>query len=479
MSTPYSEILSKSVPTYLLSETNWFSWTAFFTPYLRAKGLLETIEGKETTVDGAKVIVNEKYEKLKLEAKDESNDATKKKALNDYEREASSVTLLLRGSAVPNIASEAEDCEWPWQIWSIYEKICKPEQNSHWQKLTESEIESQSLKAGEPVASLIRRIKSLAKIYETVHKQPLSDERKCRILYSAIEKSKVREWMMWKMINENNQNTFEVVQKKAKDFELEKWGTIQDGMIQRTAPTSSSSSSSSSNIRGGITLVAAAPPQRPPPTSHREKICFKCNEKGHINRFCPLLKAERTEVANTATSNPKRICNYCKKIGHTEEVCRKKKRDIKKNGKEEKEYDDPFAALLGLVFATENPFAALAKSSTNQSTINWFLDSAASRHVVTDRRVLQTIRRLKEPIAVTIADGKKIIAEYEGDTVIRTDYRLIKLNNVLLYESDLFSVGLISIGTLDRKGVEVSIGGGVLTARFNGSIILCGELKKE
>jgi hypothetical protein len=99
--------------------------------------------------------------------------------------------------------------------------------------------------------------------------------------------------------------------------------------------------------------------------------------------------------------------------------------------------------------------------------------------VVTNKNAMVNIRRLVEPVSVTVAHGKKIRSEYEGEAFICTDYGVRRLENVWLHECDTVNLGLISVGILDQKGVQLTIGGGVAIARRGIDTILRGELVKN
>ncbi|KAE9262948.1 hypothetical protein PR003_g33340 [Phytophthora rubi] len=107
-------------------------------------------------------------------------------------------------------------------------------------------------------------------------------------------------------------------------------------------------------------------------------------------------------------------CFYCKKTGYKETECRKKKAD-EERGK----------------IARETPDYAFTATSAMGKT-KWHIDFGASSHMTSIRDKFVSMKELKTPVRITIADGRKI------ETVVlgTVDLKLMDGTSVTL--SDVF-----------------------------------------
>ncbi|POM58759.1 Hypothetical protein PHPALM_36556 [Phytophthora palmivora] len=90
-------------------------------------------------------------------------------------------------------------------------------------------------------------------------------------------------------------------------------------------------------------------------------------------------------------------CFYCKKQGHKEFVCCKKMSDEERGQvAQEQRLDFSFAA------------------TSVMSNSEWLVDSGASSHITSVRDKIVSMKDLKTPVRITIADGTKIDAVAKG-----------------------------------------------------------------
>ncbi|KAG2793184.1 hypothetical protein PC111_g23139 [Phytophthora cactorum] len=104
---------------------------------------------------------------------------------------------------------------------------------------------------------------------------------------------------------------------------------------------------------------------------------------------------ERKDFGNKRRFNGKYF--YCKKLGHKEFECRKKKAD---EGRGQ------------VTQAQSSDFAFTTASSMAKS--EWLVDSGASSHMTSARDKFVSMRDLRTPVRITIADGTKIDAVATG-----------------------------------------------------------------
>ncbi|GMF22862.1 unnamed protein product [Phytophthora lilii] len=92
---------------------------------------------------------------------------------------------------------------------------------------------------------------------------------------------------------------------------------------------------------------------------------------------------------------------YCKKTGHKESECRKNKAD---EGR-------------GQVAQEASDFAFTATSAMDK--MEWLVDSGASSHMTSVRDKFMSMKELKTPVRITIADGTKIDAVAKGTVALK------------------------------------------------------------
>jgi len=338
---------------------------------------------------------------------------------------------------------------------------------------------------------LISRAKALFRLYTLAHGgSDVLDDRKSQVFLDAIGKTPVgSSWHVWGISEDEKETSFEEHCKAAKKFELRKYGIVVDGINKKVGGAAVTPAAATPMASVPVTSAAFAAAVAAAVSQHRgirpdRRTCYHCNQVGHIKPNCPVLKTQKGAAVGTLRQHV--FCEYCGIAGHTEDVCNKKKKAMR-NKEEKGDVNDPFAALaFGLMstVTTGNPFAALAdEDSVAASTATslgrgkyskstrWVLDCAASHHMVTDKKVLRHLRRLNEPVMVTVLDGKQLMAQYEGTAYLRTANGVKRLNHTLLYEGSNLNVGLISLGTLDRQGAKAHIGGGIAIVRSPGGAI--------
>ncbi|KAE9269651.1 hypothetical protein PR003_g31081, partial [Phytophthora rubi] len=123
-------------------------------------------------------------------------------------------------------------------------------------------------------------------------------------------------------------------------------------------------------------------------------------------------------------------CFYCKKTGHKETECRKKKADEER----------------GQVARETSDYAFTATSATGKT--EWLVDSGASSHMTSVRDKFVSMKELKTPVHITIADGKKIDAVAIGTVGLKLmDGTSVTLSDVLYIpevEGSLISVAKLA-----------------------------------
>ncbi|KAE9082485.1 hypothetical protein PF001_g26895 [Phytophthora fragariae] len=127
-------------------------------------------------------------------------------------------------------------------------------------------------------------------------------------------------------------------------------------------------------------------------------------------------------------------CFYCKKTGHKETECRKKKADEEREQVASETSDYAFTAAI-----------AMGKTEL-------LVDSGASSHMTSVRDKFVSMKELKTPVRITIADGKKIDAVAMGTVGLKLmDGTSVTLSDVLYIPE--VEGSLISLAKLAEKDV--------------------------
>ena len=139
--------------------------------------------------------------------------------------------------------------------------------------------------------------------------------------------------------------------------------------------------------------------------------------------------------------------------------------DKGKASDKEKEKDDQAGKALNM------KQALLSKSSKALSS-DWFLNSAAGRHMTGRKDWINGFRTMLPSNAMETATGQTVRAEGIGSvqlhTMVEGKLEEIKLTNVYYYPG--LDSNLISLGQLDRTGVNFDIERDVISASKGGVI---------
>jgi len=179
-------------------------------------------------------------------------------------------------------------------------------------------------------------------------------------------------------------------------------------------------------------------------------------------------KEEADSTSETAMTSrrvprrPKPKCYNCGKMGHIQRYCRAKKegQDKDEGQKERKDSQrqrvtvsvddnsDTDSDDFGLVNATD---CVLSVSSECE----WIVDSGATSHMCSNKKAFTTLYQLKEPIKVTVGDGRALTAVGRGDVVLdvelpNSESKSCTMHDVL-YVPEL-SYNLMSVAKVSQKG---------------------------
>nr|KAE8920242.1 hypothetical protein PF009_g29460 [Phytophthora fragariae] len=156
-------------------------------------------------------------------------------------------------------------------------------------------------------------------------------------------------------------------------------------------------------------------------------------------------------------------CFYCKKTGHKATECRKKKADEER----------------GQVARETSDYALTATSAMGKT--EWLVDSGASSHMTSVRDKFVSMKELKTPVRITIADGKKIDAVAMGTVVLKLmDGTSVTLSDVLYIPE--VEGSLISVAKLVEKDVVAQFSKDKCVFRYGDANVLeakrCGNVYK-
>jgi ribonuclease HI len=170
-------------------------------------------------------------------------------------------------------------------------------------------------------------------------------------------------------------------------------------------------------------------------------------------------------------------CHYCHKRGHLKKECYKRINDLSARNNQNNRGS-------GNGRNDRRPRAAAFMVMSNScETDEWYLDTAAGRHMTTDVSVLSDIYTLDDPVEVRFASGHKDLATMAGGvTLVHLESGdTIRLSKVLLAPAvDDELVNLISVGTMTASGlteVNFSRDHALITGRdgFSALAPACGE----
>lgn len=171
--------------------------------------------------------------------------------------------------------------------------------------------------------------------------------------------------------------------------------------------------------------------------SNDSKICNFCKRKGHVGNDCEFKKDYDSGV-----------CFKCHKKGHMSKSCpdnKPKEENVnqKKPKSREKETSD---GLIVTAFVDDN------KGTLSHDS--WYLDSAASEHMINTNEYYCEYEMFDEPVNVRVGDGKFIPGYGVGDIKVElfdgTDW-VQKTFLGVLYVPEL-ACNLFSIGAATAKG---------------------------
>ncbi|KAE8986412.1 hypothetical protein PR001_g22611, partial [Phytophthora rubi] len=156
-------------------------------------------------------------------------------------------------------------------------------------------------------------------------------------------------------------------------------------------------------------------------------------------------------------------CFYCKKTGHKETECRKKKADEER----------------GQVARETSDYAFTATSAMGKT--EWLVDSGASSHMTSVRDKFVSMKELKTPVRITIADGKKIDAVAMGTVGLKLmDGTSVTLSDVLYIPE--VEGSLISVAKLAEKDVVAQFSKDKCVFRYGDATAMeakrCGNVYK-
>ncbi|HVX00542.1 MAG TPA: hypothetical protein VHA52_08935, partial [Candidatus Babeliaceae bacterium] len=167
--------------------------------------------------------------------------------------------------------------------------------------------------------------------------------------------------------------------------------------------------------------------------------CFNCHKVGH-------------KAIDCYSNKNKKQCNHCKKIGHTENECW-----FNKNNKKKEDSDNTTAAY-GNFFAPVINIPSTSEVTINEDT--WILDSGASKHLCTNRKLMSRMENATEVITMKCANKQSVRLTEIGFVKLRT-INGRKESNVILSNvahAPSFQCNIISVGKLVEAGAKVVFG---------------------
>ena len=173
--------------------------------------------------------------------------------------------------------------------------------------------------------------------------------------------------------------------------------------------------------------------------------------------------------AFVAEGNPKRqlTCHYCKKPGHFKRNCRKLFAQLQANEKPGKPKNSANTTATGKHESSGEEAVIVTHALSATSKGNWIIDSGATCHMCSDKKLFRELNDLERPQEVTLGDGHLLEATAEGTVALRTllpdgNTKKCSLHNVLYVprlSHNLLSVSKVAeagkITKFNRCGCEI------------------------
>ena len=213
------------------------------------------------------------------------------------------------------------------------------------------------------------------------------------------------------------------------------------------------------------------------------RLCYNCQEPGHIASRCPKNGGTGTAPAKASSSNQgkKQRCEICQRDNHTTEQCR----DVEQMRRKILAGNQKGGGNTVGSHSAETHHALAA--SHFQSQDRWLLDSAASKHMADTHTPLQDVEASGDKIRV--ASGDVLTQPISGDTTVTlVGGEQIKLKGVLKHSelhTKLMSVsailgtpeGEVALFTKEKAAVLKPDGTVLLTATARDGLYVVDAMK--
>jgi hypothetical protein len=202
-------------------------------------------------------------------------------------------------------------------------------------------------------------------------------------------------------------------------------------------------------------------------TDKNKRKCFTCHKPGHLAYDC------------YANKNKKK-CSRCKKVGHTDSECYSNKNNKKEDKEDNLEYGNFFASVI----------PSSCDITINEDT--WILDSGASKHLCTSKKLMSSIRSATESIVMKCANKQSVQLTETGFVKLKImngrKESSVVLSNVAY--APTFQCNIVSVGRLVDAGAKVVFGKKgamafapngkpVITARRFGNLFIVAVINKN
>ena len=165
--------------------------------------------------------------------------------------------------------------------------------------------------------------------------------------------------------------------------------------------------------------------------SGKPRTCFYCGESGHIKRKCELwLKKNENENKENKENRSPAVANFS--------YSRKRSNKVESDSSDEE-------------------CLALVSKMSEENKKKWIIDSAASRHMCSNRKLFQGMKRLEEGKDIKVGDGSIVRANFEGTIKLKirafNQVRRFKLRKVLFVPG--LKYNLLSVSQAIESGKNI------------------------